>query len=178
MTLGKYILGIDKSVNSLGAFLNQGALALSVTLAAADLVLVVLEVVSRSVGSTIVWTEELSRWCTIWMTFIGASVILREGGHIRVEYFISICPRTIKILITLLGEFAVLFFLVFLTVIGWNVAVDALRVQGDIILIPKFFPKVALAIGAGLMVIHQVHHILRHFIPDQMAEKLSLGKRE
>jgi TRAP-type C4-dicarboxylate transport system permease small subunit len=178
MTLGKFILQIDKSVNSLGSFLNQGALALSVTLATADLILVVLEVISRSVGETIVWTEELSRWCTIWMTFIGASVILRERGHIRVEYFISISPRIVRILMTLLGEAAVLFFLIFFTIIGWNVAVEALRVQGDIILIPKFFPKVALAIGGGLMVIHQVHHILRHFIPDQMAEKRSPANGE
>jgi len=178
MTLGKFILQIDKSLDSLGSLLNQGALALSVTLAAADLILVVLEVVSRSVGSTIVWTEELSRWCTIWMTFIGASVLLREGGHIRVEYFISISPRIIGILMTLLGEFAVLFFLIFLTIIGWNVAVEALRVQGDIILIPKFFPKVALAIGSGLMVIYQVHRIFRHFIPEQIKEKLGIANKE
>jgi len=176
--LGKFILQIDKSLDSLGSLLNQGALVLSVALAAADLVLVVLEVVSRSVGATIVWTEELSRWCTIWMTFIGASVILKEGGHIRIEYFISICPRAIRMLITLLGEFAVLFFLVFLTVIGWNVAVEALRVQGDIIPLPKFYPKVALAIGAGLMVIHQAHHIVRHFIPDQIKEKLGIANKE
>jgi TRAP-type C4-dicarboxylate transport system permease small subunit len=45
--------------------LNRGALLLCVALAGADFVVVMLEVISRSVGATFVWTEELSRWLLV-----------------------------------------------------------------------------------------------------------------
>jgi TRAP-type C4-dicarboxylate transport system permease small subunit len=154
-----FIQGIEKKLDVLGHFLHRMALLVCVFLAGADLLVVVLEVITRTAGSTFIWTEELSRWLLVWMTFIGASVVLRERGHIRVEFFISILPRRIGRFIMLIGEFGILAFLIFFTFIAWRVAVDAFKIEGDIILLPMFFPKFGLVIGGGLMMIHQLHAV-------------------
>lgn len=38
------------------------------------------------------WTEELSRFALIWLTFIAASVALRENGHFAVEVVVHKLP--------------------------------------------------------------------------------------
>jgi len=168
MKINQLILTIDRWLEQLGRFFNRIALILCVSLAGADLVVVIIEVVTRTAGSTFIWTEELSRWLLVWMTFIGASVVLREKGHIRVEYFISICPKKLGKVINVIGEIGVLVFLYFFTILAWRVAVDALRMEGDIISLPMFYPKLGLVIGGGLMLIHQLHLLIRAILSDSL----------
>ena len=156
---------MDRGLGHLGRFINRIALILCVALAGADLVVVIMEVVTRTAGATFIWTEELSRWLLVWITFVGASVVLKEKGHIRVEFFMTLCPEKLAWFIRLIGEIGVLFFLSFFTVFAWQVAVDALRIKGDIILIPMFYSKLGLVLGGGLMIIHQVHIIVQAMKP-------------
>src|SRR5437867_9613859 len=34
---------------------------------------------------SILWVEEVSRYAMIWLTFIGAGLVLRHGGHIGID---------------------------------------------------------------------------------------------
>jgi TRAP-type C4-dicarboxylate transport system permease small subunit len=165
MKARRLIVKIEEKLDILGRFLHKIALLLCLVLAGADLLVVVLEVITRTAGSTIIWSEELSRWLLVWMTFVGASVVLREKGHIRVAFFISILPKRIGRFISLIGECGVLVFLAFFTLLAWRVAVDAYKIEGDIILLPMFYPKFGLVIGGGLMLIHQLHAVLQAIEP-------------
>ena len=52
-------------------------------------VIVALQVASRYLfPSPISWTEEASRYCLIWLTFLGASMVIRTKGHFAVEYLL------------------------------------------------------------------------------------------
>lgn len=49
-------------------------------------VLVFANVVLRyTTGDSIVWAEELSRYLMIWLTFLGAGLVLRFGGHLAID---------------------------------------------------------------------------------------------
>ena len=49
-------------------------------------VLVFANVVLRyTTGDSIVWAEELSRYLMIWLTFLGAGLVLRYGGHLAID---------------------------------------------------------------------------------------------
>jgi len=153
----------SERLRQLGDFLNRSALLLCVGLAGVNLIVVMVEVISRSSGSTIVWTEELSRWLLIWTTFIGASVVLKARSHVRMEFFLSLFSTKVKKYIDLLANFSVLFFLICFTYTAWVGAVDALRVQGDIIMVPMFYPRLALIVGGGLMMVHEMNTIISSF---------------
>jgi TRAP-type C4-dicarboxylate transport system permease small subunit len=59
---------------------------LVVALLAFMVAIVFLNVVLRFVFSTgVVQTEELSRYAFIWLIFLGAVIVLREGGHLGVD---------------------------------------------------------------------------------------------
>jgi len=54
--------------------------------------LVTLNVILRSMGGGIVWSEELVRYLIIWMTFVGTSICIREGTHVTVD----LLPQLVK----------------------------------------------------------------------------------
>jgi TRAP-type C4-dicarboxylate transport system permease small subunit len=66
-----------------------------VALLAFMVVIVFTNVVLRFIFSSgIPQTEELSRYAFVWLTFLGAVVVLRESGHLGVDSFLNkLTPR-------------------------------------------------------------------------------------
>ena len=52
-------------------------------------IVVVLQVIFRYFGNPLSWPEEVARWTMIWVTFAGASYAFKNGGLIRVEFFVN-----------------------------------------------------------------------------------------
>lgn len=73
--------------------LNGYCRLLEVTVVAALAVMVVLvfgNVVLRyGFNSGITVSEELSRWAFVWMTFLGAIIAVKEGGHLGTDMLVS-----------------------------------------------------------------------------------------
>lgn len=44
-------------------------------------------------GRGIAFSEELSRYCFIWLTFVGAVIALREGTHVGMQTVVARLPR-------------------------------------------------------------------------------------
>jgi TRAP-type C4-dicarboxylate transport system permease small subunit len=42
-------------------------------------------VLRYATNESLVWVEEISRYLMIWITFLGAGLVLRFGGHIAIE---------------------------------------------------------------------------------------------
>jgi TRAP-type C4-dicarboxylate transport system permease small subunit len=77
--IGKIIDGIFKVVEMLVFFF----FALMV-------ILVFAQVFNRFVtNNTLTWSEELSRYLMIWLTFLGAAIVYREDGHMKVENLVN-----------------------------------------------------------------------------------------
>lgn len=58
--------------------------------------------------SSIVVSEELSRFAFIWLTFVGAVVAMHEGAHLGVDTLVSVLPREGKLACLALSELLVL----------------------------------------------------------------------
>jgi TRAP-type C4-dicarboxylate transport system permease small subunit len=49
-------------------------------------------------------SEEMSRYCFIWLTYIGAMVAMRDKAHVRVDIVIKALPRAGRRLCLILSE--------------------------------------------------------------------------
>ncbi|SBW00571.1 putative Tripartite ATP-independent periplasmic transporter DctQ component [uncultured delta proteobacterium] len=59
--------------------------------------LVLYQIVMRKVfNASPPWTEELARYAMIWSTLLACAVLLREQGHIMLDYFIEFLPPGLK----------------------------------------------------------------------------------
>ncbi len=67
-------------------------LALSVAIL---IIPVLLQIFSRYVGfiPRYIWTEEMARFCFIWMIMLGAMIGVREGTHFDVDLLPDLSPR-------------------------------------------------------------------------------------
>ncbi len=74
--------GVEKKHSKFDLLLGSTVLILMVAV-------VCLQVVFRYFGHPLSWPEEVARWTMIWVTFAGASYAFKNGGLIRVEYFVQ-----------------------------------------------------------------------------------------
>ena len=67
------------------AVLSVNRWMLIIGMAAMSILIFAAVVLRYSVHASIPWSEEVSRYLMIWLTFLGAGPVLRIGGHIAVE---------------------------------------------------------------------------------------------
>jgi TRAP-type C4-dicarboxylate transport system permease small subunit len=102
---------------------------------------------------SILWVEEASRYAMIWLTFIGAGLVLRYGGHIGIETLHERLPRRASLLrgvvvALLLGFFA------FMVWIGTRYALATWQQTTPVMEIPIGAVYLAVPIGFALLIVH------------------------
>jgi len=66
------------------------------------IVVVSLQVISRYLfQSSMTWTEEISRYLLIIMTFIGSSLAVRLHSHVYIDFFRQLLPRWLSVSVKL-----------------------------------------------------------------------------
>lgn len=105
-------------------------------------------------NATIVWADEAARYMMIWMTFLGAGLVLRTGGHVAITnlHDLSRPPvqRLLRLAVTLL---LLAFFVSFI----WNGVEYALVMQRQLTPATQIsftWIYAAMPVGFLLMAIH------------------------
>ena len=97
---------MDAIVNGIGRVLE----GLMVLLLAVMVVLVFGNVVLRyGFNSGIVVSEELSRWVFVWLTFLGAIVAVKDGGHLGTDMLVGRLGPTGKKVCLAIAELLMLY---------------------------------------------------------------------
>ena len=92
-----------------------------VTVLAAALVLLILaNIVTRAAGAAMFWADELAVYTMIWMTLIGASAMLRMRTGIAVTLATDLLPRRARRVAVILVDIVLLFFAIVLLVLSWQ----------------------------------------------------------
>jgi TRAP-type transport system small permease protein len=74
------------------AFLWLNRVLLMLLLGAMSLMVFANVVLRYTTGDSLVWAEELSRYLMIWLTFLGAGLVLRYGGHLAIDNLQDVLP--------------------------------------------------------------------------------------
>jgi TRAP-type C4-dicarboxylate transport system permease small subunit len=120
-------------------------------------VLVVVAVVYRRAGHSLVWYDEVASVMLAWLTYYGAALAALKRAHIGFYGFVdSLAPR-LRVAVVLFGEFCVIAFFVLLAWVGWQV----LQILGGLYLIslpwvPVMVTQSVIPIGAVLFIIAQL----------------------
>ncbi len=103
--------------------------------------------------ASILWVEEVSRYLMIWLTFLGAGLVLRYGGHIGIDTLQDSFPRHASavrwaIFVFLLGFFG------FMVWIGTRYAALTWGQTTPVLQIPVGFVYLAMPVGFALLIVH------------------------
>lgn len=102
---------------------------------------------------SILWVEEVSRYLMIWMTFLGAGLVLRYGGHIGIDTLQESFPRAGPAL----RGFIFLFMLGFFAFMIWIGSRYAMLTWGQttpVMQIPVGIVYLAMPVGFALLSLH------------------------
>jgi TRAP-type C4-dicarboxylate transport system permease small subunit len=105
------------------------------------------------------WTEELSRFALIWLTFVAASVALREGRHFVVDIFSHGLPPKWK---NYYGKFVLLVNLVLLAVLfytGLGIVPVAHMQESAALNIHMSYVYLSIPCGAALMILNTLFQL-------------------
>jgi len=138
-----------------GILNNAEQIFISVTLLLVSMMVFVNVVMRYGFAASTMWTEELTRYTIIWITFVGASVCVRENYHPKVEALIVRIPDHMRWITTLTIAITGVLFSIAMTFYGWQLVSSALT-TGHVTptgLAPMFIPLIGLPLGGALMTI-------------------------
>ncbi len=99
---------MSTTVRALKTILDQVLRWVSVALFAALVIIVVWQVVSRSLGSASTWSEEAARYTFVWLGFFASALVFSEKGHIAVDFLVRKQPPKGQLATAVLAQVAIL----------------------------------------------------------------------
>src|SRR5690606_34234179 len=82
-----------------------------------------LQVFMRHVmNSSLSWSEELARYCFIWLVYIGISYGVKMQRHIKVDALLHFLKDRQKIYLSLIANLIFLAFSIFIVIYGYDIS--------------------------------------------------------
>lgn len=135
-----------------------------------------IQVIMRYVfQNSLSWSEEFSRYCFVWLIYIGTAYGCKKMQHIKIDAALLLFPKKLRPYITILGELLVLGFAAYILVTGtalvnfqilYEKSSPAMEISLAIV-------NAAPVVGFALVIIRQIQNVVR-----QIAQLGQEGKGE
>lgn len=125
-----------------------------------------LQVIMRYVfDNSLSWSEELARYCFIWLVYIGISYGVKKQRHIKVDVVLLLLKERGRLIFMILSNLLFLFFCLFVIRYGYGIAMQILDwgQKSPANQIPMGIVYLAAPIGMGLTAIRLIQNLIKQF---------------
>lgn len=142
------------------------------TLLSLIFLIMILQVFCRyALRQPLAWPEETSIFLFVWAALIGASMALKDRGHVGINFVINLFPFRLKNVITLLTDFLAAFFSGYMVIYGWKISVFVGSHQATPFWnIPYFYLYLSVCVG-GLLLLVQALFLIMEDLPNIFTPK-------
>ncbi|MCZ6636626.1 MAG: TRAP transporter small permease [Alphaproteobacteria bacterium] len=119
--------------------------------------IVVVAVIYRKMGNSLVWYDEVASILLPWLTYYGAALAALKRSHLGFPGMVNACPSHIRVPLVILAEAIVIGFFVLLAWTGW-VVLEILD-QTYLVSLPEVSAQITqsvIPIGAVLFIIAEL----------------------
>jgi TRAP-type C4-dicarboxylate transport system permease small subunit len=134
--------------------LERIGLIVSTIILLAVFLLVLFGVVFRFINIRFAMYEELARWGLVGMTFIGASVALKQKQHVGINMLVQALPLGVAKTCIVIAYLVIISTLTVATFFSFRAAFGAAGMTGDIVPLSMMYIKLTLPIGMIMMLVH------------------------
>jgi TRAP-type C4-dicarboxylate transport system permease small subunit len=110
------------------------------------------------------WSEEVARYLMIWGSFLGASLALKYGFHIGVEFVINRIPEKMRGWINLTAKLGVLLFLIYFTIGGFRVSWAVRDQDSPALLFSMAYAYLSAPVGGVFMIIQLLSLLVEDWV--------------
>ena len=107
------------------------------------------------------WTEEISRYGLIYITFIGTSTAIKHDSHIRIDVLDRILGRKAKIAIKVVNDSITLVFLMYMVYVSYQIIVALRSTKSPALQIPMSYLYISAFVGFGMASVRVIVRYLR-----------------
>ena len=122
-------------------------------------IIIFLQVVCRFIlKSSLPWSEELSRYLLVWVSFLGGAYGVRTGAHLGVEAVILLLPKKVQNIIRIVVDFICIALCSIVLKFGIDIVATQLkRMQySPAMRIPMAYVYMAIPIGMAVFIIRYI----------------------
>lgn len=114
------------------------------------------------------WSEEVARYLMIWVSFLGASLALKYGFHIGVEFVINRFPEKVRNWVNLIAKIGILIFLIYFTIGGFLVSWAVRDQDSPALLFSMAYAYLAAPLGGVFMIIQLLNLLVEDWVKIRM----------
>jgi len=136
----------------------------SFAMASASLIVFVAVVLRYGLGLSVSAFDEITRYLMVYITFIGASRLLHQDGHVSVEVLLVIVPRRLRRWIEAAAAIAGALVCLGLAWLGIGMLAQSMAIDlrsMSALRMPMWLPQAAVLLGAALMALRFLQRFLR-----------------
>lgn len=123
-------------------------------------------------GSSIAWTEELSRYSFLWAVYVGAALAVKRGGHVRITaQFVPLATRG-RLFFRIVGDVIWVGFNIYIAINGLDVIRDGLDFPeiSPTLGVVKAWVEMVIPVGFLLMSWRIGEQYIMHWRSDTLAQ--------
>ena len=144
-------------------------------------IVVLMAVIYRKAGHSLVWYDEVASVMLAWLTYYGAALAALKRAHIGFPGLVESLPMHWRIAAIWFGEVVVIGFFGLMAWVGWEVLIV---LEGDYLIslpeVPSMFTQSVIPIGGALFILAQLISLpraldearrgLHHEIPPELQD--------
>ncbi len=126
-------------------------------------VVVMLQIVTRYMGVSVIWTEEVANYSFIWAIFMGAAVMVNRREHFNFDFFQRNLQGKRRVSLSIFNDLVLIIFNIFIFLLGMQVVVEFWNYTWATIPEMKMgYIWIAIPIMAATMIIYSLSHLMDH----------------
>jgi len=112
-------------------------------------------------NDALAWSEEAAKYLMVWLTFTGAPIALRHGGHVNIDILLRIVPARVQQVLHLVIFAIVAAVMLILLGYGFKMALLGLRQVASSFHLSMVYMYAAVPVGSLIMLSLSVELMLR-----------------
>ncbi len=133
---------------------------------------ILLQIITRHLGLSILWTEEVANYSFIWAIFMGAAVMVNRREHFNFDFIIRKLTGKKKVSLHVFNDLILIAFNVCIFVLGLIVVNEFWNYTWATLPDMKMgYIWIAIPIMSGTMIIYSISHLIDH-IQSQKAKEV------
>ncbi len=132
---------------------------------------VLLQIFFRYVlNSPLVWSEELSRYLFIWISFLGWTLATRHKTHIKVEFALKALPEKMQFVVKVITQIIVIFFVGMLVYLGIKMAARSVDVPTVTLFFTYAYIYAIVPIASAIILFYSILDLINLFDKKEIAK--------
>lgn len=118
-------------------------------------VIIFIQVIYRKVlQNSLAWSEELTKYLMVWMTFLATGYILGRGAHSNMDMLVTKLPKSLQLIINKISGVLLMFFSYVVLKYGYELTLLGTRQKSSALLIPMNYVYLSIPVGGAIMLFY------------------------